>query len=247
MTVPAGYTALAVGARRALVRDDLVPMLGAWLLTTPLAPPSGGTALDAGRGAAFRFRLDGGDAAVVRFGRRGGVVGRMVRTRYAGVRPRPWREIAVTLAARDRGAPVPEVIAACVHGWGVYRSAVVTAELPGVTTAIAALQAAPGLAARERIARAAGVAVARLHAAGIAHADLNLTNVLVANGTATVVDLDRAALARGSLTAFARRRSLRRLARSARKLDPGGTLVDAAVVRAFRDAYGDEAGRPCGS
>jgi 3-deoxy-D-manno-octulosonic acid kinase len=247
MTVPAGYTALAVGTRRALVRDDLVPALGAWLLRAPLAPPDGGSPLGAGRGAAFRFPLAGGGAAVVRFGRRGGVVGRLVRTWYAGFRPRPWRELAVTLAARSRGAPVPDVVAACVHGWGVYRSAVVTVELPGVRTAIHALEAATGPAARRAIAHAAGAAVARLHAAGVAHADLNLTNLVVADGAATVVDLDRARLARGALSAGPRRRSLRRLARSARKLDPGGTVVDPDVVRAFHDGYGDGRGRPCAS
>jgi 3-deoxy-D-manno-octulosonic acid kinase len=247
MIVPAGYTALATGTRRVLVRDDLVPTLGAWLLQAPLAPPAGGAPLDAGRGATFRFRLAGGGDAVVRFGRRGGLVGRVLRTWYAGLRPRPWRELAVTLAARRRGAPVPTVIAACVHGWGVYRSAVVTAEIPGVTTAIAALHGATGSAARQEIAHAAGAAVARLHAAGVAHADLNLTNVVVGGGAATVIDLDRARLAPGRLSARARRRSLRRLARSARKLDPGGTLVDTDVIRAFREGYGDETGRPCAS
>jgi 3-deoxy-D-manno-octulosonic acid kinase len=245
MKVPRGYTALAVGSRRALVRDDLVPSLGAWLLRSPLVPPAAGAPLDAGRGAAFRFPLPGGSAAVVRFGRRGGIVGRIVRTWYAGLRPRPWRELAVTLGARGRGAPVPDVIAACVHGWGVYRSAVVTAELPGVATAIAALHAAVGPAARQEIAHAAGAAVARLHAAGVAHADLNLTNVVVGGGATTVVDLDRAWLARRTLPDFVRRRSLRRLARSARKLDPGGRLVDGAVVRAFREGYADGSGRPC--
>ncbi len=89
--------------------------------------------------------------------------------------------------------------------------------------------------------------MARLHAAGIAHADLNLTNVVVGGGAATVLDLDRARLVSGRLSAFARRRSLRRLARSARKLDPAGTVVDADVVRAFRDGYADEHGRPCAS
>jgi 3-deoxy-D-manno-octulosonic acid kinase len=247
MRVPAGYTALAIGMRRALVRDDLVPTLGAWLLRAPLAPPADGAALDAGRGAAFRFRLPTGGDAIVRFGRRGGLVARLVRTWYAGLRPRPWRELAVTLAARRRGAPVPDLLAASVHGWGVYRSAVVTAEIPGVATAIAALRGAVDRAARREVAHAAGAAVARLHAAGVAHADLNLTNVVVGGGAAAVIDLDRARLAPGPLSAFARRRSLRRLARSARKLDPAGTLVDADVVRAFRDGYGHEHGRPCAS
>ncbi len=242
MTVPPGYTALAAGSRRALVRDDLVPALGRWLLRAPLAPPPGATALGEGRGGAFRFALGDGGTAVVRFGRRGGLVGRVVRTWYAGVRPRPWRELAVTLGARARGAPVADVLAACVHGWGCYRSAIVTAELSGVATAIAALRTATDGSGRQRVARAAGEAVARVHAAGVVHADLNLTNLVLGDDGGTVLDLDRARLAAGPLAPRARRRSLRRLARSARKLDPHGALVDAEVRRAFHDGY-DRAGR----
>jgi 3-deoxy-D-manno-octulosonic acid kinase len=247
MTVPHGYTALAIGTRRALVRDELVPWLGAWLLRTPLAPPAGATSITGGRGATFRVVLADGEGAVVRFGRRGGIVARIIRTRYAGLRPRPWRELAVTLEARRRGAPVPEVLAACVHGWGLYRSAVVTRELPGVTPAFDALHAATSTDAREAVARAVGRAVAGLHAAGVAHADLNLSNVLVQGGEAAVVDLDRARLNPPGLGGRLRRRSLRRLARSARKLDPTGRVIDADVVRAFHRAYDDDAGGSCAS
>jgi tRNA A-37 threonylcarbamoyl transferase component Bud32 len=95
------------------------------------------------------------------------------------------------------------------------------------------------------MARAAGLAVAELHDAGVAHPDLNLSNIVVAGDTASIVDLDRARVAAGGLAPPARRRGLERLARSVRKLDPRGEVVDAKVRRAFHDAYGR--GPACGS
>lgn len=236
MTVPSGYTGLAAGSRRAVVRDDLVSTLGPWLLGAPLAPPPTATPLPGGRGGTWRLVLDGG-AAVIRFGRRGGVLGHVVHSWYVSLWPRPWRELRVSVLARDRGAPIPEVLAVCVHGWGAYRSAIVTDEVPRVTTAIAALRGAAAGAPRLAIGRAAGIAVARLHAAGVVHADLNLTNLLVGDAGVVIVDLDRARLCSRALGRRARARSLRRLARSARKLDPGAELIDPLLCRTFHQAY----------
>jgi 3-deoxy-D-manno-octulosonic acid kinase len=247
VSVPPGYTALAVGTRRALVRDDLVPRLGPWLLATPLAAPPGAVPLDGGRGAAYRLELGSGPAVVVRLGRRGGAIARVVREWYVGARPRPWRELAVSLAARGRGAPVPEVVAACVHGWGAYRSAVVTSELAGVAPVVAALRAAGSGSARASLAAAAGRAVARLHAAGVAHPDLNLGNIVVGPAEAAIVDLDRARIGRGALAPWRRHRSLRRLRRSAGKVDPTGALVDADVRARFHEAYAHALEAACGS
>jgi 3-deoxy-D-manno-octulosonic acid kinase len=237
MKLPAGYTALRAGARRAIVRDDLVSRLGSWLIRVPLAPPANAVPIAGGRGGAFRLPLGEDRAVVVRLGRRGGALGRIVHSRYLGLRPRPWRELAVSLAARQAGAPVPVVAAACVHGWGLYRSAVVTEEIPGVITAIEALRRARDVAARATVAAAAGAAVARLHAAGVIHPDLNLANILVGAGGATIVDLDRARLRHRPLGRHSRRRALARLARSARKLDPASMVVDAETARRFHEAY----------
>jgi hypothetical protein len=89
-----------------------------------------------------------------------------------------------------------------------------------------------------------------MHAAGVSHADLNATNILV-YGTpdapvAALLDFDRARLARGALGPSARRRNLRRLARSFAKLDPAATFAGAPERRAFRAAYGETGGGvPC--
>ena len=99
------------------------------------------------------------------------------------------------------------------------------------------------------MAATAGAAVATLHAAGISHADLNLTNILVHPGptgtAAALVDFDRARLSTGPLGLAARRRNLRRLARSLAKLDPHGALAGPEDARAFRAAYGARGGEPC--
>src|SRR5262249_54496163 len=132
-------------------------------------------------------------------------------------------------------------------GWGLYRRAVMAGELVGVTPVLDALRASPDAEARARVASAAGRAVARLHAAGIAHADLNLSNILVGRDEAAVVDLDRARLRPDGLSARDRSRSLRRLARSVRKLDPSGRVIDDGVAHAFRQAYAGESGGSCAS
>jgi len=239
--VPASYALLRSGAVRAAIRSDLVPALGAWLLAPRLELPSGAAPIASGRGPAYRMRLGDGAPVVVRICRRGGLAARLVRETYLGLRPRPLRELALTVEARRRGVAAAEVLAARVEGRLAYRGALVTAEVPAAATLLEALRGAPDRAARRGLAAAAGRAVAGLHAAGVFHADLNLRNILVHPGPegvrAALLDFDRAWLGAPPLRSAARRRNLRRLARSLAKLDPGGQLAGAEERRAFRDAY----------
>jgi len=246
MQVPPAYTLLSAGPVRAAIRADLVPRLRSWLLAPALILPRGAVRLAAGRGAAYGVELDGGLRAVVRMYRRGGLVSRLVRETYLGLRPRPLRELAVTAEARRRGVAVAEVLAARVEGRIAYRGALVTAEVSGATTLHEALARASDPAARRALAAATGRAIAALHAAGVFHADLNLTNILVHPGPAgpgiALLDFDRARLCHGPLRRAARRRNLRRLARSLAKLDPAGSLAGPAERHAFWAGYaGDRA------
>jgi 3-deoxy-D-manno-octulosonic acid kinase len=97
-------------------------------------------------------------------------------------------------------------------------------------------------------ARRAGEAVGRLHAAGIDHADLNLGNVLVSMpGAATaahVIDLDQARVVDAPLGWRARRRNLRRLRRSWRRVMHGAPIPP-GVYAAFRAGYEAAGGGPC--
>jgi 3-deoxy-D-manno-octulosonic acid kinase len=172
-----------------------------------------------------------------------------VRETYLGRPLRPLQELALTAEVRRRGVDAAEVLAARVDGRLVYRGVLVTAEVPGAVPLIEALRAAPDADGRRTLAERAGGAVARLHDAGVWHADLNMNNVLVpadAPGALVFVDFDRARLSAGPLTAAARRQNLRRLRRSLEKLDPHGALGGAVESGAFREAYDTTAGVPCG-
>jgi 3-deoxy-D-manno-octulosonic acid kinase len=246
VTLPPAYRLLERGRVRAIVLDELAAALGEWLLASVLELPAGAEPLAGGRGAAWRIVLPGGVHAVLRENRRGGLVRHLVARHYLGVRPRPFTELAVTAEARRRGVPAPEVLAARVDGRLVYRGALVTRELPGALPLLAALSRADDAGVRDALAASAGRTVARLHDAGVFHVDLNLGNILVSDAGTALVDFDRARLGRGPLDAAARRRNLRRLGRSLRKLDPGGRVAGPETVAAFRRAYGGPAGDSCG-
>src|SRR5207244_13550456 len=65
------------------------------------------------------------------------------RETYLGLRPRPLRELALTVEARRRGVAAAEVLAARVEGRLAYRGALVTAEVPAAATLLEALRGAP--------------------------------------------------------------------------------------------------------
>jgi len=248
--VPDAYALERAGDVRAAIRRDLVPRIGPWLLAPALELPRGAEVVGSGRGSAWRMELPGGLRVVVRLYRRGGLVARFVRETYLGARPRPLHELAVTVEARRRGVPAPEVLGARVEGGLVYRGALVTAEVPDARTLIDALRDAPGARERCALAGRAGSAVARLHDAGVYHADLNLTNLIVASASVpdvVVIDFDRARVGAGPLGARGRRRNLSRLARSLAKLDPEGALGGPELRRAFVAGYGSGAGAACAS
>jgi 3-deoxy-D-manno-octulosonic acid kinase len=249
--LPEEYTLVRAGRVRAAVRNDLVSTLGAWLTAPTLVLPGDAEPLRSGRGAAYRVVLPGGARAVVRFYRRGGLLGRLVRATYFGFRARPLRELTATVETRRRGVPTVEVLAARIEGWMLYRGALVTAEIQDATTLIEALHQTRDAAARTALAASAGRVVGALHRAGVSHADLNLNNLLVRAETSGVsvvlLDFDRARLVRGALPFQQRRRNLRRLRRSLTKLDPTGVLAGSAELRAFGAAYVAAAGAPCAS
>jgi 3-deoxy-D-manno-octulosonic acid kinase len=245
MTVPSSYTWLRRGRVRLWVRDDVVTRLAPWLLDRELEAPPGWQPLTGGRGGGFRIDLGGGLDVVVRPGRRGGWLGRLVERTYLGRTPRFVRELLVAAAARAHGVPTPAVLAARVEGWWIYRGAVVTETIPGARTLVEALRDGADPAASASLARAAGRAVGALHAAGVDHPDLNLTNLLAAAAGAAeavaVIDLDKARAMAAPLPPRVRRRGIARLARSWRKLV--GDAPPRALIAAFREGYA-EAGEP---
>lgn len=86
--------------------------------------------------------------------------------------------------------------------------------------------------------RGIGEQIARMHEAGVAHPDLNLSNLLIEARThaVTIVDFDRARLHPGAVPATVRVANLERLARSAKRL---GVKFGTRQWDALRAGYGE--------
>ena len=171
-----------------------------------------------GRGAAW-FVHGGFGEAVLRHYRRGGLAARLSRATYF------WRgepavrsvaEFRLLAAMRAEGLPVPAPLAAAYWRRGLgYRAALLVERIPAVR-ALAEWLGGPADAAPWE---AVGAMLARFHAAGIHHADLNAHNILVDDaGVAWLIDFDRG---RRRAPGAWRQASLRRLARSLAKLSGG--------------------------
>jgi 3-deoxy-D-manno-octulosonic acid kinase len=177
----------------------------------------------AGRGAAWFIGAAG--RWVLRHYRRGGWVAHLSTDTYVWHGEKrvrafaEWRLLAVLFA---RGLPVPRPVGARYRRSGlVYRCDLIVQRIEGAQPLSALLEAAP---LSETLWRAVGAAIARLHAAGADHADLNAHNILIAperpRGDAamvSVIDFDRGRLrppgawSRGNLARL--RRSLEKVSR----------------------------------
>jgi 3-deoxy-D-manno-octulosonic acid kinase len=218
--------------RRGLVRREWQAELDAILEGRLSTEPIGG-----GRGKTVRAMTSSGAVIIRRF-RRGGAM-RWAGETYFGGTPRPLSEFWVLLRARRRGLAVPDPVAAVVEPGALftYRGLLVTSEISGAAPLWDHLRNRSDAEVPERLARS----LRRLHDGGLNHPDLNLKNILVVGGEDrpdfAFVDLDRARLATTPIQKSARRRALRRIRRSARRLDPERTLVNDAWLERLERSY----------
>lgn len=242
LAIPIGFTERHVGNQvwwlKAGWEASLPEAVASATHTSHSTPPING-----GRGALRHILLGDGGTGIVRYYRRGGVVRHVLRDLYWDRPPRPLAELACTEIARQRGVPTVDVLGAGVE-WsrlGLYRGIFITREAEGYCHLWEWLQLEKRGTERETTLTTVASAIARLHAAGIDHADLNLTNILVhptreaAQGL--LIDFDRARVFPGPLPALRRNRSLRRLRRSLDKLDPVGRFFSPADLQTFCHAY----------
>lgn len=170
-----------------------------------------------GRGAVCFVRGEFGEA-VIRHYRRGGLIGRLVRDRYLWTgedRNRAFREFRLLAELRGRGLPVPAPLAAGYVRSGLfYRADLMTLAIPDSCTLAQVLAAGQG---GDFDWAALGGLLARFHAIGAFHADLNAHNVMRDGaGALWLIDFDRGELRAPGLAW--QRANLQRLARSLRKL-----------------------------
>jgi 3-deoxy-D-manno-octulosonic acid kinase len=129
-----------------------------------------------------------------------------------------WRLLDIM---RQRGLPVPKPVAARYQREGpCYRCDLITERVVDAEPLSSALERG---ALAESAWRAVGAAVARLHHAGVDHADLNAHNVLLdADGAVSVIDFDRGRLRAPGIWVWRNLGRLRHsLAKISRGLPPG--------------------------
>jgi len=182
-----------------------------------------------GRGGAWFLKCGAADI-VLRHYYRGGLAAHLSKRRYIFFgfdRSRSFREFRVLAQLLELGLPVPEPVGALAERVGVfsYQAAILVRRIPG---AVAFLD--HDLIADDQIWRRVGETIARFHAEGLDHVDLNCDNILVSANDVYLIDFDRCKL-RGVPTnsgmAGWQKRNLSRLKRSLEKrLDdlPEGAL-----------------------
>ena len=182
-------------------------------------------AVSGGRGGASFIEAPFG-RCVLRHYRRGGMVARVMGDRYlwtGAERTRGFAEFRLLATLRERDLPVPEPIAARYRRNGAhYRADLITRRIEGAAT-LAELLADSRVDVL--VASRVGAAIAKFHAHGAYHADLNAHNVLLDGKTVWLIDFDR-----GQLRTPARhwqQANLARLQRSLRKLGAAGDGEDA--------------------
>lgn len=144
-----------------------------------------------GRGSISVLHAPEGDW-VLRHYRRGGLVARVSADRYlwAGANAtRSFREWRLLAELVRRGLPVPAPIAACYERVGAtYTADIVTARLMGARTLADAIEAQP---LESAMWANVGRTIARFHAAGVHHADLNANNIMLVGDAVYLLDFDR--------------------------------------------------------
>lgn len=206
------FTRIAEGRATALVRPS-----DADAIATALFDRGGCAPLDLqGRGAVFRFPLADGEG-ILRPYRRGGVLSGLLEDRHLS--NRPLRELAVLEYLHRAGLAVPEPLGACWERRGPWlRGAIAVRRLEAEHLQRYLERHAD---ADENLLRETGRLIRRMHDAGVFHADLQVRNILIADGQPFLIDFDGARRSK-SVSPFQQARNLLRLRRSFAKnrLDP---------------------------
>ncbi len=238
---------VAVNGLRLVSREDLVEPLKAiyrdwpWCYDAVAAQPD--RRLVSGRRPLVAGTV-GGVRVLVKRLFHGGALASLTGDRFLTAR-RFETNLAMVDALEARGIGTSELVfAAWRRVAGLVRGELGFREVEGARDAAAAMFGpAEQSGDAGAVAAAVGRTVARLHATGIVHHDLNLRNFLLEpGGEVLVLDVDKAEARPQPLSEPTRRRNLDRLERSVRKLgrDSAREVVDGLVER-LRRAYAEAA------
>jgi len=196
-----------------------------------------------GRSFLQRLPLPNGASAIVRSYHRGGLIRHFTHDLYWERPFRPLTELLCTETVRQHRVPTVEVLAAGVEriALGFYRGLFISREAEGYVNLWEWLRSNPPPEERRTGIATVARVVEQLHTVGIYHADLNLTNILVAmrgpHPQALIIDFDRARVMPNSLPSHLRKRNLQRLHRSLQKLDPRAQYFSPVDLENFCCTY----------
>lgn len=190
------------------------------------------------RGALSSFPWTAGRQGMVRVCHRGGIIACLLTDKYLLVN-RPGREFATHWQVEQRGLPVPRILGAVWKRRGPWVGGAVATELLAGPDLLAWLHAHASEESRLesiRMLQQVGRLVCDMHQRGVWHADLQVKNVVVAEGHPHLIDLDRAVV--GPVPGRIQRG--RNLLRFRRSLQKNGLPED--FFMDFLAGYGDPAG-----
>lgn len=212
MTVPAGFERVRAGGAVALTRPSARDWVEATLgggatLYDAARELSQGTMV--GRGVVHVVAAPTGEDKrwAVRRYMRGGWI-RWLGDRYVrGGTPRPFQELAASMAALQRGVSTPPVICAAVYSRGIfYRGDLITEYISNSRDLASMLFGVSPEARRESsshriaIVAAAGDLIRKMALAGVLHPDVNAKNILIHGDPeaphAMLLDLDRCVISK---------------------------------------------------
>jgi len=224
--LPPGYERLLLPHAVAVARNEIAASLrralvaanGSHMTVLEYAARHRNARVLRGRGDAYAAPLPAPSEnvrVVVRHNRHGGLLAPLTGDLFLPPTRAP-HELETSVQLRALGIPTPEVVGYVIYPVGVVfrRVDVLSREVSGGRDLADILTSA---SQSDRVAAFAATTdlVARLSRAGARHHDLNAKNILIAPGSAYVLDVDRVAL--GYAPDSALNRNLERLGRSLRK------------------------------
>jgi serine/threonine protein kinase len=192
--------------------------------------------------------IKGGKRMVIRQYLHGGLFRYFTRDFYL-FGSRSFQELALTEEVRSCGIPTVEPIAA-IHRPicnPLYQAYLLSLEIPRTKDLIqyfseVGLQpSGQKLILKRRVIRSAGLLLQRLHQSGFFHGDLQLKNILIAEGQVFIIDFDRS-YRKETLSVIERMKNLLRLNRSAEKWMHLGLSITRTDRWRFFLAYAGEDG-----
>lgn len=223
-----------VGGKLAYLHRDIAPIAPALVAEIDRTLRSGKKGAG-NRESGYPISINGAPQLFVRRSMRGGMM-RFLGDLYIGFVPRMISELNVISEARHRGVPVPDPMGAIVErvGPALYRGAVITKAIPGMTM-LEFVKVETDPRSLSHVVRMTRYAIDTMHEHGLIHDDLNLNNLYVSMAgdgfTVVLLDFDKARLLSHAVSPSQRKRNLKRLAQSIRKLDPEGRYLNDASLK----------------